>query len=29
VDPAHASLMDWDPARPTGLPGPGQGSQTR
>jgi 5-deoxy-glucuronate isomerase len=25
VDPAHAWLMDWDPARPTGSQGPGQG----
>jgi len=28
VDPAHAWLMDWDPARPTGSQGPGQGGQT-
>ena len=26
VDPAHAWLMDWDPARPTGAGDPGQGS---
>jgi len=24
VDPAHAWLMDWDPSRPTGTPGPDQ-----
>jgi len=26
VDPAHAWLMDWDPARPTGTAGPGERS---
>jgi 5-deoxy-glucuronate isomerase len=29
IDPDHAWLMDWDPSRPRGAPGPGEDGDTR